>query len=210
MIEYIENIDSTHLHVIKALKEGKINPPYLLYAGSQYGGVGSRGNHWEGALGNLYMSLCVEKKHIASDVPAPSMSIYFAQILKEIFTSHGSQVWLKWPNDFYLGEKKIGGIITAKIGDFYIGSTGINIASAPEEFGILDIKMTNTEIVEEYYEQIKKIPSWKQIFSKFRVEFQKSKKFSFHDEGKSVSLAEATLNDDGSIQINNKKVYNLR
>ena len=43
-----------------------------------------------------------------------------------------------------------------------------------------------------------------------RVEFQKRKNFSFHLNNKKVSLKDAKLNSDGSLSINNKKVYNLR
>lgn len=209
-IEYIKSIASTHLFVIDALKKNKINPPYALYADEQNGGVGSRGNVWSGAKGNLYLSLCVDRSLIADDVPSPSISIYFASILKEMLASYGSKVWLKWPNDFYINEKKIGGIITAKIGEVYVVSVGINLLYAPDGFEVLDIKMKNSHIVERFCQEIKKIFSWKQVFSSFRVEFQKSRKFAFHKDDKIVSLEDAVLNNDGSIQIKNKKVYSLR
>ncbi|MFW3328905.1 biotin--[acetyl-CoA-carboxylase] ligase, partial [Aliarcobacter butzleri] len=52
--------------------------------------------------------------------------------------------------------------------------------------------------------------SWKQIFSDFKIEFEKSKKFQTTIDNQKISLESAILNDDGSIQINNKKVFSLR
>lgn len=209
-INYIENIDSTHLHVSKRVKEKSINPPFALYADNQYSGVGSRGNEWIGQKGNLYLSLCIDKKQIPHDVPDPSISIYFASIMKETLKKLGSKVWLKWPNDFYINDKKIGGVITAKIGSVYIVSIGINLLSCPDKFDVLDIKITNHELVGRFCDEIKKNYSWKKVFSKFRVEFQNSKNFTFHKGDKVRSLGDALLCDDGSIKIDGKKVYSLR
>ena len=57
---------------------------------------------------------------------------------------------------------------------------------------------------------VEKQISWKQIFSKLLIEFEKSKKFVATINGKKVPLSEAILCDDGSILINDKKVYSLR
>ena len=51
---------------------------------------------------------------------------------------------------------------------------------------------------------------WKQTFSKFRIDFQKSKKFITHMGAQAVSLEGAQLCDDGAILLNEKKVYSLR
>ncbi len=209
-INYIENIASTHLHVINLVKQNSIAPPYALYANNQYSGIGSRGNEWIGESGNLYLTFCLNENQIPKDIPRVSMSIYFACLLKEILRERGSSLWLKWPNDFYVGKRKIGGLITTKIREFYVVSVGLNLVSSPKKFGVLDIDITHHEIVKEFCEIIKKSYSWKQVFSKYKVEFQNNKNFTFHEGDKIRSLRDAILCDDGSIQIDDKKVYNLR
>ncbi len=209
-IDYIESLASTHLYMVDAIKRKSLKPPRLLYVNAQYDGVGSRGNEWLGEPGNLYMSFCITKDDLPSDVPECSVAIYFACVMREALEPLGSSLWLKWPNDFYIGNRKIGGLITAKIGDVYIVSMGINILSCPQDFGLLDIKITNHELVERFCEELKFHHSWKKVFSKFRVEFQKSKDFTFHEDEKVRSLGDAILCDDGSIKINGKKVYSLR
>lgn len=210
MIDYIENINSTHLHVINKIKNEQIKPPYILYANNQYEGVGSRGSEWLGYSGNLYLSFCVYEKNLPCDIPSPSISIYFACLVHEFLSDLGSLVWLKWPNDFYINCEKIGGLITAKVKDIYIVSMGMNLIVAPKEFGVLDIKLTNHEFVKLFEKQVLKNYSWKKVFSKFKIQFHKNKDFTCHHNGKLISLKDAVLCDDGSLQIDNKKVYSLR
>ncbi|PID48291.1 MAG: biotin--[acetyl-CoA-carboxylase] ligase [Proteobacteria bacterium] len=209
-MNYIENIPSTHLYVVQGLKKGNIKPPYFLYANNQYEGIGSRSNAWLGERGNLYMSFCIEEKDLPSDVPSPSVCIYFACIMKGVLENKGSQVWLKWPNDFYVLDKKIGGVMSSKIGDKYVVSMGLNLLSSPSEFGILDVRVTNGELMKKFCQELKINYSWKQVFSKFRIEFQKNKNFTFHKDGKVFSLEEAVLCDDGSIKLNGRRAYGLR
>jgi len=62
----------------------------------------------------------------------------------------------------------------------------------------------------EYFKEVEKIISWKQIFSLFKIEFQKSRNYKTTVDGQKISLENAILNDDGSIHIENKKVFSLR
>ncbi|MDA3055448.1 MULTISPECIES: biotin--[acetyl-CoA-carboxylase] ligase [unclassified Campylobacter] len=209
-IEFVESCDSTQTGIISNLKLGVIKPPYCLVANSQNAGLGSRGNAWESVSGNLYFSFCVSESALPSDLPTNSASIYFAFLMKEYLANLGSKIWLKWPNDFYLSEKKIGGVITTKIKNVFVCGMGLNLAHAPEFAGILDIKVERNSLIYGFFEMLEKKPSWKQIFSKFSLEFPLSQKFGTHNGCEIVSLENAVLCDDGSILINNKKVYSLR
>ena len=117
-----------------AVREGRVKPPFAIAAERQIAGIGSRGNDWQSVSGNLAFSFCVQQHDLPADVPLQSASIYFAMIMGEFLASLGSQLWLKWPNDFYLGERKIGGAMTNKIKDNLICGIGINLVSAPEFF----------------------------------------------------------------------------
>ena len=209
-IEFVESCDSTQTQIISNLKNGIIAPPYCLVANSQNAGLGSRGNAWESVSGNLYFSFCVSQNALPSDLPINSASIYFAFLMKEYLANLGSKIWLKWPNDFYLSEKKIGGVITTKIKNVFVCGMGLNLAHAPEFAGILDIKVERNSLIYGFFEILEKKPSWKQIFSKFLLEFPLSQKFGTHSGSEEISLKNAVLCDDGSVIINNKKVYSLR
>jgi len=210
VIRYFREIDSTHKYLIQEIKNNNIKEPTLILADLQTAGVGSRGNSWEGKEGNLFCSFCVKEKHLPKDLQLTSISIYFSYLLKEVLSSCGSKIWIKWPNDFYLKNKKIGGTITTKIGENIIGSIGLNIAQSPQEFGTLDIQIEPKKIVKDFLEILGKKISWKQVFSKYKIEFQKSRDFSFHLGDEKKSLKNAKLNNDGSIELNKRRVYSLR
>ncbi len=88
--------------------------------------MGSRENSWQSSSGNLHLSFCIKEGDLPSDLPLASVSIYFAYLLKEILQEKGSRIWLKWPNDLYLDDKKVGGVISTKISDFIVGGMGLN------------------------------------------------------------------------------------
>jgi len=209
-IVYYKSIDSTHQLLISEIKKGLISRPKCIVADMQTNGIGSRGNSWIGQYGNLFMSICVELKQLPNDLPLQSNSIYFASLFKDILSEEGSKTWVKWPNDFYVEDKKIGGIITTKVSIFIVCSIGLNIRQSPENFGILDVSICKEEIINKFIKKIKKFISWKKVFSKYKIEFQKSKNFNFHNQNKMISLRDAELDFDGSLIINNKKVYSLR
>ncbi|WP_298043737.1 biotin--[acetyl-CoA-carboxylase] ligase [uncultured Campylobacter sp.] len=209
-IEFVEQMPSTQEFLVGAVREGRITPPFAIAANRQSAGIGSRGNDWEGASGDLAFSFCVAQTDLPADVPLQSASIYFAMIMQEFLASLGSQLWLKWPNDFYLGERKIGGAMTNKIKDNLICGIGINLVSAPEYAGILDIKISVEDAIEGFFALYENKISWKQIFRNFSLQFQKSQKFSVHLGDEKISLEQAKLCEDGSIIINEERVYALR
>jgi len=209
-IIYLDEIDSTQKFLIKKIKEKKLLPPVAVVADIQKNGIGSRGNSWIGELGNLFLSFALTLDELPKDLPIQSSSIYFSYILKDILSKQGSKIWLKWPNDFYIEGKKVGGTITSKIDNVLICGIGLNIVKSPENFGKLDINIARDELIKDYIKELKQKISWKEIFSKYKLEFHMSKECYFNFEGKKVSLKESDLCFDGSIKINNKRIYSLR
>ncbi|MBE0495545.1 MAG: biotin--[acetyl-CoA-carboxylase] ligase [Campylobacterales bacterium] len=207
---FLETIASTHEYVIEGLKEGLLHPPFIVVAKEQTQGKGSRGNQWESGKGNLFLTLCVLEKHLPNDLSLASVSVYFAMMAKEVLSDAGSMAWVKWPNDIYVGEKKIGGVMSVKTGEKVIVSMGINLQSSSPLFGVLDVPLCPKIFTQALTQKMSPLPPWKNIFSKYKLEFEHSKISTCHIGGEKVSLKEAILCDDGSIQIGNKKVYSLR
>lgn len=211
MIEFVDEIYSTQKELCKKVRSKIIKEPFCIVAKTQTDGIGSRQNKWISGYGNLYFSFCLKRENLPNDLKDISVSIYFSYILKEVLKDFGSKIWVKWPNDFYIENKKIGGVITSKINDFFVCGIGLNLVSCPQNATILDINIGISDIVYAFMERLKKRILWKQIFSKFLIEFKKSKEFTSHDENNVVvSLKDAILCDDGSILINNKRMYSLR
>ncbi len=212
-IVYLKETTSTHKVLVEKILNKSFKPPIALVADRQIAGVGSKNNRWIGYEGNLFLSFCLRLDSLPSDLPKQSMSIYFSYILKDVLAEFGSKLFLKWPNDFYLGDKKIGGCITKILKDeFVVCSIGLNLKNAPKEFEIIDIKVDKISLIESYFLKLKQVIFWKKIFSKYQVEFEKSRSFSYYDEvvKKKVSLEDAVLQKDGTIVLNNREVYSLR
>ncbi len=209
-ILYLESVDSTQKYLKELVKENKISLPYAVIANSQTDGIGSRGNAWSGVKNNLFLSFAIPLKDLPEDLKLESASIYFSYILKETLAEFGSSVWLKWPNDFYIDNKKVGGMITNLIKESLVCGVGINIAHAPSDFARLDVVLDRDELVENYFRNIEKKSLWKQVFSKYKIEFCKNENFYTHDKDLVISLRDASLESDGSIVINGERIYSLR
>lgn len=209
-IHYLERVDSTQRYLLDGLKRGEFSPPICVVAITQFEGKGSRGNSWIGEEGNLFLSLAISRSDLPSDLKLESTSIYFSFLMKELLNSLGSSVWLKWPNDFYLEDKKIGGTITNLIGNTVVCGMGLNLRHAPELFGILDIDISSHDITEKYIKLFKKLPEWKQIFSKFELEFERSRSFFTHYQEEKIALQNAVLLEDGSLECDGQRIFSLR
>ncbi len=209
-ILYLESVDSTQKYLKELIKENKISLPCAVVANSQTDGIGSRGNSWSGVKNNLFLSFAIPLKDLPKDLKLESASIYFSYILKETLEEFGSSVWLKWPNDFYINDKKVGGMITNLIKESLVCGVGINIAHAPSDFARLDVVLDRDELVENYFRNIEKKSLWKQVFSKYKIEFCKNENFYTHDKDLVISLRDASLESDGSIVINGERIYSLR
>jgi len=209
-IEFVDSIPSTQEFLAAAVREGRITPPFALAAKEQTQGVGSRNNTWSGLEGNLFFSFCMSETALPGDLRGESASIYFSMIMREMLAARGSRIWLKWPNDFYVGDKKIGGTLTTRVGEIYVCGMGINLKNAPQNAGILDIEVSPSVAVGEFCKRLQTAPSWAEIFKKFEIEFEKSREFITHFEGEEILLKEAKLLPDGSLEVDGRRVFSLR
>ncbi len=209
-IYWFDELDSTQVYLKEQLKSGKLSSPVAIVAEKQSAGIGSRGNEWIGLEGNLFFSFAIPRCELPDDLALESSSIYFSYLLKECLAEENSRLWLKWPNDFYLDDTKIGGTITFLRDDDLLCGIGLNLLKSPQGFAHLDIKIDKKELLNKFFKKIKKKSSWKQVFSKYEVEFTLSKTYNTHYENNKISLENASLNKDGSLNVNGQRIYSLR
>ncbi|NPA56053.1 MAG: hypothetical protein GXO40_06775 [Epsilonproteobacteria bacterium] len=63
----------------------------------------------------------------------------------------------------------------------------------------MDIQVQNEDLLQKYFELIAKRLSWQEIFRQYQEEFHK---MEIHKN--------AILHSDGSLEINNERIYSLR
>ncbi|NLO17712.1 MAG: biotin--[acetyl-CoA-carboxylase] ligase [Arcobacter butzleri] len=209
-IIYLDKVDSTQKYLKEYIKKQNIKSNIAIVTDDQTDGIGSKENSWQGIKGNLYFSFTQHISQLPQDLKLQSASIYFSFLLKEVLKKHNSKVWIKWPNDFYLDNKKIGGTITHLVDDLLYCGIGLNIVPIDESYGCLDIQIDKASILDDYFLSLEEKPSWKKVFSQFRIEYELSRNFKATFKDRKISLADSVLLEDGSILIENEKVYSLR
>ena len=209
-IVYFDSLPSTQTYLIEKLESNLLQIPVAVITKIQDSGVGSRENHWSGGEGNFFASIAFDIDTLPSDLPLASASIYFSFIMKKTLEELGEDLWLKWPNDFYVNDDKVGGTITKKIKNTLVCGIGINLKKTQNGYSSLQSDISPENLLHKYLESLCKFPKWKQVFSEYEIEFELSRKFSVHIENYQESLADASLQGDGSIIIRGKRVYSLR
>lgn len=77
----------------------------------QTGGRGTRGRAWASGEGGLWLSvICRPVSGAASEVVGLRVGLALADLLDRLLPPP-HRISLKWPNDLYLGPKKLGGIL---------------------------------------------------------------------------------------------------
>lgn len=105
--------------------------PVVISAVCQTKGRGRRGHIWQEKTGNLYFtfSLNIAVADLSRYVCLIGLSL--AKTVQSL--SSESVIKIKWPNDVFLNNKKISGILLENIkNDLWAIGIGVNIASSPE------------------------------------------------------------------------------
>jgi len=205
-----DSLPSTQQYLIEQLQKGHIQAPIAVISSEQSSGLGSRDNSWSGGEGNFFVSFALDLDMLPEDLPLGSASIYFSFIMKQTLESLGENIWLKWPNDFYLQDDKVGGTITKKVNDTLVCGIGINLKNSQNGYRALQCDILPKKLLKNYLFRLEKFPTWKQVFSEYEIEFELSREFSVHIENDKKSLSEATLCEDGSLIIEGERVFSLR
>ncbi|MCQ2952624.1 biotin--[acetyl-CoA-carboxylase] ligase [Helicobacter pylori] len=198
-----ESLPSTQIYLLEKLKSNELKAPVLVLAKNQSAGIGSRGNIWEGAKSALTFSLALNASDLPNDLPMQANALYLGFLFKEVLKELGSQTWLKWPNDLYLGGQKIGGVLVNAYKDMRVCGIGVNRVST--KWACLDIGASDDWIIESFLKKIEENLFWGEVLSKYALEFHKNHSFSFHNDwGELVSLKDAQLLEDGRVCIKGK------
>jgi len=134
-------IDSTNQYLLDRLSE--LDSGDACIAEYQQAGRGRRGRKWFSPFGaNLYLSMYWRLEQ--GPAAAIGLSLVIGIVMAEVLHELGAdQVRVKWPNDLYLSDRKLAGILvelTGKTGDaaqIVIGA-GINLAMRQVESDIVN------------------------------------------------------------------------
>lgn len=141
-------IDSTNQYLMQRISE--LNSGDVCIAEYQSAGRGRRGRQWISPFGrNLYLSMYW--KLAQGPAATVGLSLAVGVILAEVLKNFGADnVKVKWPNDLYLDDKKLAGILvelTGKTGDVahIVTGIGINIAMSKSQEESINQQWINLE-----------------------------------------------------------------
>lgn len=115
-IELMVEAESTNDLALSAIADGEPEGTVFV-ADRQTSGRGRRDvkggrRQWFSPAGkNLYLSVVIRPKIEMERLAAITLAVGVA-IVEVLREKTGVDIWLKWPNDLYVGDRKLGGILT--------------------------------------------------------------------------------------------------
>ena len=144
----LKRVTSTNDVAMKLIQKEKKEIGFV-YAETQTKGRGSQGKLWVSKKGNFFGTIFFQLK---KNYPTfDEFSIINPVIISNVIENYckGKKISFKWPNDIFVNEKKICGIlqevITVENKNFLIIGIGINVLSNPK----IDTKYKTTSILKE-------------------------------------------------------------
>lgn len=123
IIEY-QILDSTNSEAKRLIEQNSKN--LVIFSESQTKGRGRGGKEWQSEDGSLFFTLVLKPK-----IQPELYPLLAGYVLHKVFTGLNLDTKIKWPNDIYVNNKKLSGILTEfHKGQILIG-IGINILSSP-------------------------------------------------------------------------------
>ena len=108
-VHVFDQVDSTSTQLWRMLEQG-YGSGTVAIARQQSAGRGQRGRVWQSPPGGLYLSLAVEPDWAIAQ--AAQLTCLSAWGIATAFNNLGLPVQVKWPNDLFFENKKLGGILT--------------------------------------------------------------------------------------------------
>jgi BirA family biotin operon repressor/biotin-[acetyl-CoA-carboxylase] ligase len=146
-IDVFQSIDSTNTYARELAEQESVSGAVIL-AEQQTAGRGRRGKTWVSPFAaNIYLSIVWDFEQGAQSLEGLSLAVGVA--VKRALSAHGvTGVKLKWPNDIYVEQKKLGGILLEMIGDpaghcTVVVGVGLNIAMPAQQGSAIDQDWTD-------------------------------------------------------------------
>lgn len=108
----IEKVESTQNYLIELSRKTELQEGIVINALSQFKGVGQFENKWESEDGkNLTFSLLLKPRFLNPCDQFLLTQVLSLAISDFLLTQTNKPIYIKWPNDIYIGKNKICGIL---------------------------------------------------------------------------------------------------
>ncbi|MFL5765700.1 MAG: biotin--[acetyl-CoA-carboxylase] ligase [Bacteroidia bacterium] len=112
---HVESLDSTNSYASEMLRQIAPVDGTLVYSFDQRKGKGQRGNRWESEPSkNVALSLIFYPRFLSADKQfflTKAASLAVSDVMAGALGISTKRVYIKWPNDIYVNDHKVGGIL---------------------------------------------------------------------------------------------------
>ncbi|MEN9442065.1 MAG: hypothetical protein RLZ33_2142 [Bacteroidota bacterium] len=174
-IIHLDTVDSTNNYTANLQKEGKIQHGTVILADEQSAGRGQRGASWTSSAGeNLLLSIYLAPDNL-SVVDQPALTHFISLSLIDFLRKIGISGKIKWPNDIYVNDQKIAGIlIENSIRSSRISETIIGVGLNVNQTAFDAVNATSLKIQSDQYFQLNDVLfSWIQEMNVLWTELSK-------------------------------------
>lgn len=208
---------STNDYSLKKINENQLSEGDVVYADEQTHGKGQKGNVWETESGsNLTLSYILEPVFLK---PAYQfeLTVVVSLGMIDLLRKYNIDAFIKWPNDIYVGTKKIAGILIenkikgSKLGYSIVG-VGLNVNQevfeidsavsmkqiAGEEFSLMELLLELSRSIEFYYGELKKGIDLRPIYYERLIGINKELLF---DDGQQFRSEVVSIDDYGALVL---------
>ncbi len=114
-ITFLDEVDSTNTYLKMELRQRDLFAPYCVSASYQTAGRGQRNKQWLSDKGlNINASFLIDNVSAVEQLPMLNQAASLA--IKSVLEKRGIQnIAIKWPNDVYVGNHKIAGVLVENI-----------------------------------------------------------------------------------------------
>jgi BirA family biotin operon repressor/biotin-[acetyl-CoA-carboxylase] ligase len=175
----LDEVTSTQEYSKENIKSLNDNEIVCISAKKQSSGKGRFSRKWVSQPGNLFLTICFKLKK--DTLHLTSISHILALSLADVLINENLSPKIKWPNDIYLDDKKLSGILCElkEDNDYFLCYLGIGVNLNMKKKDLLKIDKPSTSL----YEITKKnwdINSFKEkLISSFLKNFKIFKKDGF-------------------------------
>lgn len=119
MYLYLKEVESTNLWLKEKIRRENLPEGFVVRADFQVAGRGQGTNRWESERGrNLLCSVLLRPEHIpvgSQFVISQLTALAILKTLRQLVPLHKDAFSVKWPNDIYWNDRKLGGILIENI-----------------------------------------------------------------------------------------------
>lgn len=208
----LKNCTGTFKYAHNLLKKNEISGNFLVISEKQTSGQGRNHNSWYSPEGGIWSTAGLYGLVVESNITIFT-GICIHQTLIELFPELKKKLKIKWPNDIYLENKKLAGILSEKLNSkkYHLIGIGINtnINNFPKEIEkqaislqlYLNKKIENELLIRKLFAKVaKKLPKF--IEDGFDIKYYKKHSYL---KGKEVILDTSFDRFSGKVLgLNNK------